>query len=134
MTRCGFPGRVLTLPPGRLLQLCVHVLTRKGADLVYKARISLINALQGFERKLTLLNGTRVAVVHDEVTLPVVLFAIVARGGGGGGQGPRGEERARESKNERDVEIKVRLGQPYSTTYHTALYFLTSAWFPVNSR
>lgn len=39
-----------------------------GANLSYKAKISLVDALLGFERKLTLLDGTRVPIVHDQVT------------------------------------------------------------------
>ena len=40
---------------------------KTGADLVYKKKISLMDALLGFERMLTLLDGRRVPVVHDEV-------------------------------------------------------------------
>lgn len=38
-----------------------------GADLVYTKSISLMDALLGFKRKLTLLDGRRVSVVHKEV-------------------------------------------------------------------
>lgn len=38
-----------------------------GADLMYKKAISLMDALLGFERMLTLLDGRRVPVVHDQV-------------------------------------------------------------------
>ncbi len=38
-----------------------------GANLVYKKAISLMDALLGFERMLTLLDGRRVPVVHDQV-------------------------------------------------------------------
>lgn len=42
-----------------------------GADLVYKKKISLLDALQGFERMLTLLDGSRVRIIHDEVPDPL---------------------------------------------------------------
>ncbi|CAM9756118.1 unnamed protein product [Pylaiella littoralis] len=42
---------------------------REGADLVYKKSISLMDALLGFERMLTLLDGTRIPIVHDEIPL-----------------------------------------------------------------
>lgn len=38
-----------------------------GPDLLYKAEISLIDALVGFERQLTLLDGSRVPITHDQV-------------------------------------------------------------------
>ncbi|CAM9524255.1 unnamed protein product [Ectocarpus fasciculatus] len=64
---------------------------RLGADLIYRKKISLIDALLGFERMLTLLDGTRVPIVHDQVTLsgyqqelPGLGFPVV------GGDGERG--------------------------------------------
>lgn len=43
-------------------------LATPGADLVHKKTISLMDALLGFERMLTLLDGTRVPIFHDQVT------------------------------------------------------------------
>ena len=35
---------------------------------MHKKTISLMDALLGFERKLTLLDGRRIPIVHDQVT------------------------------------------------------------------
>lgn len=35
---------------------------------MHKKTISLMDALLGFERRLTLLDGRRIPVVHDQVT------------------------------------------------------------------
>eukprot|EP00903_Cladosiphon_okamuranus_P013217 g12328.t1 len=51
------------------VQLAHPRFERRGADLVHKKTISLMDALLGFERKLTLLDGKRVPIVHDQVNL-----------------------------------------------------------------
>ena len=40
----------------------------EGTDLLYKARISLVEALVGFKKKLTLPQGHSIVIDHDGVT------------------------------------------------------------------
>lgn len=49
-------------------------LATTGANLVHKKTISLMDALLGFERRLTLLDGRRVPIVHDQVLYCTVLY------------------------------------------------------------
>eukprot|EP00752_Nemacystus_decipiens_P008329 g7444.t1 len=51
------------------VQLAHPRFERRGADLVHKKTISLMEALLGFERWLTLLDGRRIPIVHDQVNL-----------------------------------------------------------------
>lgn len=47
-------------------RFAVPVCLRAGAHLLYRAKISLIDALLGFWRRLTLPDGMRVPIIHDQ--------------------------------------------------------------------